>query len=233
MSRIFVTGDTHGDFTRFSGKNWKIGKDLTKADFVIICGDFGGIWLNTPDRNETYWLDWLSNKPWATLFVDGNHENFIRLNKLEQVQMFGDVVGKASDSIFHLKRGRVYVINGLKFFTMGGAKSIDKNRRIEYISWWPDEEPNWEELDFGLSNLENHGFEVDYIITHTAPTEVIKRLGNICKVSFGDKLENLNKYFEVVCYRTNFTKFWFGHFHEDENIDGIYHSLYTDIVEIK
>ena len=41
---IYITGDTHGDFRRFSADNFPEGKILTKEDYVIICGDFGGIW---------------------------------------------------------------------------------------------------------------------------------------------------------------------------------------------
>ena len=39
---IFMTGDTHGDFSRFSARAFPEQKDLSKADYVIICGDFGG-----------------------------------------------------------------------------------------------------------------------------------------------------------------------------------------------
>lgn len=48
---------------------------MTKDDYVIICGDFGGVWdykISSPSEN--YWLDWLNDKPFTTLFVDGNHE---------------------------------------------------------------------------------------------------------------------------------------------------------------
>lgn len=73
MSKIFVTGDTHGDFTRFSSNNFPQGKNLTKEDYIIICGDWGGIWnYKGESKNEKYWLDWLNAKPWTTLFVDGN-----------------------------------------------------------------------------------------------------------------------------------------------------------------
>ena len=40
---IYVTGDCHQDFSKFSMKNFPDQKSLTKDDFVIICGDFGGI----------------------------------------------------------------------------------------------------------------------------------------------------------------------------------------------
>ncbi|WP_368041519.1 metallophosphoesterase family protein [Bittarella massiliensis (ex Durand et al. 2017)] len=77
---IFITGDTHGDFTRFSSENFPEQKRMNKEDFVIICGDFGGLWDGT--RKEHYWLDWLENKPFTTLFVSGNHENYDLLSTL-------------------------------------------------------------------------------------------------------------------------------------------------------
>jgi predicted phosphodiesterase len=47
-SVIFVTGDTHGDFSRFAADRFPEQKELTKDDFVIICGDFG-IWSDTKE----------------------------------------------------------------------------------------------------------------------------------------------------------------------------------------
>ena len=71
---IFITGDTHGDFTRFKKDIFYERAELTKEDCVIITGDFGGIWDGS--ANERYWLDWLEKKPFTTLFVSGNHENY-------------------------------------------------------------------------------------------------------------------------------------------------------------
>ena len=41
---IYITGDCHGDFKRFNKKNFPEQLEMTKDDFVIICGDFGGVW---------------------------------------------------------------------------------------------------------------------------------------------------------------------------------------------
>ena len=41
---IYVTGDTHGDITRFKDPQMK---KLKKGDTLIICGDFGFIWDNS------------------------------------------------------------------------------------------------------------------------------------------------------------------------------------------
>lgn len=43
---VFITGDTHCpiDIKKLNFKNFPQGKNLTKDDYVIICGDFGGVW---------------------------------------------------------------------------------------------------------------------------------------------------------------------------------------------
>ena len=79
---IYITGDTHGGFQRFGNKYFPPQKHMSREDYVIITGDFGGLWDGGP--KDWYWLDWLSGKPFTTLFVDGNHENFDLLNALPE-----------------------------------------------------------------------------------------------------------------------------------------------------
>ena len=65
---IFITGDTHGDFTRFSRKNRCTMSKIHPGDTVIICGDFSGIWSQPETPTERYWMDWLENKPFTVYF---------------------------------------------------------------------------------------------------------------------------------------------------------------------
>ena len=101
---IYVTGDCHGDFRRFSSDNFPEQREMTREDYVIVCGDFG-LWQDTKD--ERYWLDWLSRKPFTLLFVDGNHENFDRLysNEFEVCDFCGGKVHKIRENVLHLMRG--------------------------------------------------------------------------------------------------------------------------------
>ena len=80
-SMIFVTGDCHSEFQKFSTDSFPEQKEMNKDDIVIICGDFGAVWdCDGISPSEAYWLSWLDEKPFTTVFVDGNHENFDRLN---------------------------------------------------------------------------------------------------------------------------------------------------------
>ena len=69
---VWVTGDTHGDFHRFTTKNFPHLKGMSRDDCMIIAGDFGGVWAG--EQADGHKLDWLEDKPFTTLFVDGKVE---------------------------------------------------------------------------------------------------------------------------------------------------------------
>ena len=54
---VYATGDTHGNFLRFYSENFPEQETMTKSDYVIICGDFGGVWDGSKKEQQT--LDWL------------------------------------------------------------------------------------------------------------------------------------------------------------------------------
>ena len=42
---IYITGDCHCDFRRFTKKQLKLLPfEMTEKDYVIVCGDFGLLW---------------------------------------------------------------------------------------------------------------------------------------------------------------------------------------------
>ena len=67
------------------GANTSTAEGDEPGDYVVIAGDFGGLWDGS--QKDQYWLDWLNKKPFTTLFVDGNHENFDLLNTLPEKRM--------------------------------------------------------------------------------------------------------------------------------------------------
>ena len=96
---------------------------MTKDDYVIICGDFGGVWNRFEENKyEKHWMDWLEKHPFTTLFCEGNHENFDRLYNYPVEKWNGGNVHKIRPSVIHLMRGQVFQLCGKKFFVFGGAK---------------------------------------------------------------------------------------------------------------
>jgi len=227
---VFLTGDTHNKFDRLSFKKWVSSRTLTKQDLLIVLGDFGLIFNNTKTKEEKYTTAWLNNRPYSIAFVCGNHENHPRLSKLPQKEMFGGTVGVVADTIYHLRRGEIYTIEGKKFFTFGGASSIDRGLRIPHVSWWKEEVPSAAEMEYGLQRLEEHQYTVDYILAHTAPEDVALILLKQFEVSYTDN-DPTRKYLEHVCGCTSFKDFFCGHWHVQQDIDR-YHFLHKGIQEL-
>ena len=223
---IYITGDTHipCDISKITTKKFPDSKKLSKSDFLIICGDFGGVWNN--NNEELYWRKWLNNKKFTTLFIDGNHENFNLLREFEIVDFCGGKAHKISESIYHLMRGQIYEIEGNRFFTFGGASSHDKEYRVMDKNWWEEELPSERELDYAKTNLEAVGWKVDYIVTHCAPTSIQQIINSSFET---DKLTN---FFEILKEKATYKKWFFGHYHIDKTIEERFCCLFNDIFQI-
>lgn len=234
---IYITGDIHGNPTRFSTKNFPEQKDMTKDDIVIILGDFGLIWNQTETKDEKYWLNWLERKPFSTVFIDGNHENFDRLKTYTVETWNGGKVHKIRPHIMHLMRGQIFTIDNKKFFTFGGASSHDvqdgilepddpdfqKKRkalkrkpntmyRIHHISWWPEELPTESEITEGKKNLKKENHTVNYILTHSPYTSILKQIDGGAGFYQSDRLSD---YLQTIHQTTNYNQWLFGHMHID------------------
>lgn len=219
---MYFTGDLHGEVGRFYTLKREY-TNLGTEDYLIICGDFG--FLFKDDRNEHMWLDDLSEQPYTICFVDGNHENFNALNSFTVEKWNGGNVHKIRKNIIHLMRGQVFEIAGKKVFTMGGAYSIDRYMRKLNVSYWKDEIPSNEEYAEATRNLKVHENKVDYIVTHTAPREVIRRMGH-----HPDPHDmELTGFLEWIMYEVQYDEWFFGHWHEDRNIEK-FHALWFDII---
>ena len=229
MNKIIVTGDIHGNpFQRLNVENFPEGKTYTKEDYVIILGDFGLVWDDSAMEHSC--LDWLENKPWTTLFIDGNHENYDLLNKFPIEEWGGGRVQKIRSSVIHLLRGEVYDIGGYKFLAMGGARSHDiqdgvlevgdprikiwkkddfKLFRINHISWWEEEIPNEEERKNALKNLAENDYKVDYILTHEAPSSDVVLMDHLLYHP-----DEYSRWLEMeIRQKVKYKKWFFGHYH--------------------
>lgn len=246
---IFITGDTHANFSRFGKGKFPEQDDLSKSDSVIICGDFGGVWAGSSWEQGR--LDWLEEKPYTTLFVSGNHENYDLLAKYPVEEWHGGKVQRIRPSVIHLMRGQVYNIDGKTFFTMGGASSHDiqdgildpddpgfdelyffKRRtrqmfRVKGMSWWPEELPSEAEYQTARENLEKHNWQVDYIVSHCCPDSIQDILG---EGSYAR--DALTTFFEELTHRCQFTYWFFGHYHDNRVLQQKYVLLYENIVHL-
>lgn len=249
IPKIFLTGDCHGDYTRFSTKRFPEQKEMARDDFVIIMGDFG-YWSDSAEQRQ--WRKWLEEKPFTVLFVDGNHENFDMLKTLPVEHWNNGKIHRVGDNIIHLMRGQVYEFAGRKWFAMGGAPSHDihdgildpkeEGFRKKYMmlsirgamfrvlgrSWWPEEMPcvdEYKEADHNLSANEN---KVDFVLSHEAPLDIAHRIGRGHYTS-----NDLSIWFdERILKQVDFKAWFFGHYHIEYNFHNIF-GMYKSIVNLE
>ena len=213
---IYITGDTHAlmdvrKLDLFFNREVTL-RSVTKDDKLIILGDVALFWDGS--WNDYHVKKYLQSLPCSVLWIDGNHENFNIIDKLPNVSMFGGLVND-TDGIIHLKRGEVYTIENKRFFTFGGAASVDRAYRVENRTWWAHEMPTTEDYQNGLTNLAKHDFHVNYILTHTVPTFIAHR--------FTDKIDSYDlpimDYFAEISNKTTYDKWYFGHWHRDISLE--------------
>ena len=249
MKLFYITGDTHSDFSRFTEENFPIQSEMTKDDYIIICGDFGGVWtFEEESRREKEALDWLNNKNFTTLFVDGNHENYTRLYNYPIEEWKGGKVHKIRDSVLHLMRGEIFDIDNKKIFAFGGARShdiqdgilnLDEEEKIyEYrkrgayfrirdFSWWDLELPTNQEMENGIENLEKINYKVDYIISHCCPTSIQALINPTYKRDI------LTDYLQQISEKCTYKRWYFGHYHDYKQVNSQFTLLYENIVPLE
>ena len=251
---IYITGDTHGDFRRFSKKKMmKKSFELSEQDYVIICGDFGLCW--SKDGTFDYECKLFANKKYTILWVQGNHENYDMIAEYPIEKWHGGTVRHiVRDKVILLERGQVFEIEGHTFFTFGGASSHDiqggildredadfkkkklklKEKklfyRINHESWWKEELPNEAEMDEGRKNLAEHGYKVDYVITHCCTNRMQEKLNEEYKRELEPDV--LTNYFQEIDEKLKYKHWYCGHYHMDLSFDKKHTILYHEIIEL-
>ena len=174
---IFITGDVHcpTDLAKLNRKHFQEQKQLTKKDYLIVCGDMGIVWANPEDKGyqeDVYWQKWFDTRPYTTLYLDGNHENHALLASYPVVDFCGGKAHQIKESVYHLMRGEIYEIDGKTFFIFGGAASHDRHHRTEGKNWWAEEVASLAEMKHGAENLAKVDDTVDYMLTHCCGSDI-------------------------------------------------------------
>lgn len=220
---IYITGDTHGDISRFRDS---ITRKLRRDDTLIVCGDFGFIWDGS--RAEMNMIRKLDELRYTIAFIDGCHENFDLLAQYPEISWNGGIAGQISDNIIHLKRGQVYTIEGKKFFTFGGGQSPDIDIRKETNTWFEQEQPTKEEVEEGLRNITLNEGIIDYIITHEPPQSLKKCLD----LDIYDHLET-DGFFEQLLTDCVYSKWFFGKCHINKIIPPKFYALFDNVIRLE
>ena len=97
---------------------------------------------------------------------------------------------------------------------------------VEGLSWWAQELPSDEEYAEARRTLDAVGWQVDYIITHCAPTS-IALMG-----SRHNEADRLTDFLQEVRERARYHYWLFGHYHDNRAIDEKHILLWEQIVRV-
>ena len=210
---IYITGDTHRDFTRLHNLKG------TEEDMLIVLGDAGiNYYLNEEDTNYKEYLNSFKIKLFC---IRGNHEERPEnINTYKEVNMFdGKVyIEENYPNLIFAKDGEVYNIDGLSVLVIGGAYSVDKEYRLMYgHKWFKDEQLSEYEMNNILDKVKGKHFDI--VLTHTCPYKYEPKETFKLKLDQSKIDKSMEHFLDKIEESISYNKWYCGHYHIEKQID--------------
>lgn len=210
---IYITGDTHRNFSRLYGL------EVSSDDMLIILGDSGiNYCLN---EEELKYKDYLTKFKIKLFCIRGNHEERSEnINTYKEVDMFGGKVFVEEDfpNLIFAKDGEVYDIDGKSIFVIGGAYSVDKNYRIMYdYKWFKDEQLTTKEMNDILAKVKGKHFDI--VLTHTCPYKYEPREVFMSGIDQSKVDKSMEHFLDEIEENIDYDKWYCGHYHTEKQVD--------------
>lgn len=235
---IYITGDTHGDFTRmFQFCNLV---HPTPDDIMIVLGDAGLNYYNdSRDKKNKYRV--CDKYPITFFCIHGNHEMRPWETECEykEKEFYGGTVyyEEQFPTILFAKDGEIYNLptdNGVKScLVIGGAYSVDKFYRISRnFAWFESEQPSDEIKQYVEDQIAKAGKKVDIVLSHTCPLkyEPIEAFLPMIDQSTVDK--STEEWLDKIENELDYQKWYCGHYHIEKKIDKLTF-MYGNIVNFE
>ena len=223
---IYITGDTHRDFSRII--QFCKEHNTTQDDIMVVLGDNG---INYYGNDiDTWFKQSLSQLPITLFLIKGNHD--LRPEKLPQYQSTTFCGGQAYvetefPNLIFAKDGEVYDLNGKSALVIGGAYSIDKDYRlVNGLRWFPDEQPT-PEIKASVECLVTHRKHFDFILTHTCPLSFVLDNAIVDRL-YPDSDTSTEEWMDWVREQITYGRWYCGHWHRDKDCGNV-RFMYYDI----
>jgi 3-oxoacid CoA-transferase subunit A len=166
---IYITGDTHGDFSRYIEFTARM--KPTEKDSMIVLGDAGlNYYGGGKDESRKKFVN---DFPFTTFCIHGNHEmRPTDVAGYKAKEYCGGTVWNQEEypKILFAKDGEIFNFNGLQCVVLGGAYSVDKYYRLmRGWSWFDNEQPSEEIKAYAEKQLAERNNKIDIVLSHTCP----------------------------------------------------------------
>lgn len=161
--KILIAGDTHCNILHF--KDVLFPAALREGcDRIFVVGDFGYWPRDDAGLRFLKWLNKLSQECAIPVYwLDGNHDDHHALRDLKKPVLDAEGFWKIRPNIWYSPRGHRWTWGGVRFLSLGGAYSIDREVRVIGKSWF------WEEM-INPDDVAACGTDkVDVMLAHDVP----------------------------------------------------------------
>ena len=151
--------------------------------------------------------------------LESNHLRFLRR------QLAGVAEYKAVSRQLVFPGGSVLELEGKKYLCFGGAESPDREEREPGVNWWKQEMPSDEEYAACEQNLEACGYQVDYVLTHDAPSRFLD-----FTVLASGETNQLHQFLDKILLKLTYEKWFFGCYHRDVQLSTKSRCVFCDVI---
>lgn len=239
MSRIFITGDKHGDYAALASQLKTA--ETNKNDVVVVLGDHGTLYYG--EDKDNYKKKIVSRLPASFIMIRGNHDRRPTSDVYKHYRIYVDTpthqgifyVDPNFPNILYTTEYGLYRFGTKECFVIGGAYSVDKFRRLgmqelgfSTYHWFHDEqlsEDEREAAEHQLTELKNSNID---ILSHTCPFDdrpVDQFLPSIDQSMVDNTMEQWMNKIKTIQHRN-----WYcGHWHVDRTTENV-RFLYNDLI---
>ncbi len=216
---IYITGDTHGDFRDLGRFCASMG--TTRRDQMVVLGDAA---LNYSSDMQDYLRKREAARHPITYFcIQGNHEcRPEHIASYKEIPWHGGMVWQDPEFPRQLfaKDGEIYDLGGKKVIVIGGAYSVDKEvRKRKGYRWFEDEQPSEEIKKRVEDHLEETGWKVDAVFSHTCPAKYIPTEAFLHCYDQDKVDQSTEEWLDSIEERLDYKQWYCGHYHINKRID--------------
>ena len=228
---IYITGDTHGDFSRFE-RFCETVNPSAESDVMIILGDAGlNYYSSLKDiKNKAR----VAEFPLTFFCIHGNHERRPgTIGSYTTKEYRGGSVWYEEQfpNILFAKDGDIYNFDGNECIVIGGAYSVDKYYRVaRNWPWFADEQPSKEIKDYVESQLLARDNTIDVVLSHTCPLRYEPVEMFLPGVDQSTVDASTEEWLGNIEGNLAYKKWYCGHYHTSKKVDRI-QFMFEDIEE--
>lgn len=224
---VYYLGDIHGNPLPAVSACRQM--NMSSEDILVLLGDVGANYYG--DERDARTKKSLAGLGPQILCIHGNHEM-----RPERIASYTSKIWQGGmvwyepeyPRLLFAADGEMFDLEGIKHLSLGGAYSVDKFYRLARgYGWWEDEQPSEEIKAKAEQTLDQHGWTVDVVLSHTCPYRYEPREAFLPFIDQSLVDDSTEKWLDHIEEKLTYSHWFCGHWHIDKHIDKIHFLFHT------